>query len=122
MAQFLWRWIALALVVLSGVAVLRIWDPAEHSFYPRCPLLSATGFLCPGCGSTRALGSLAHGDVSKAFAMNPLLVLAIPFLMAMICFPRITRLHYVPWAILILVLTYAVIRNLPFAGFSVLRP
>lgn len=49
-------------------------DPYTTQVFAPCPLLQLTGWQCPGCGSTRALYSLLHGDVAKAFAMNPLLL------------------------------------------------
>lgn len=37
-----------------------------------CALKVVTGIPCPTCGTTRALGCLAHLDLAGAFAMNPL--------------------------------------------------
>jgi hypothetical protein len=122
MSRSYWRWIAFAVIVFSGLAVLRIWDPAVNGFYPSCPLRSTTGILCPGCGSTRAMSRLVHGDVPAAFDMNPLLVISIPFLIGMLCYPRITRWRYLPWVVLVILIAYAVLRNLPLEAFDVLRP
>jgi hypothetical protein len=41
-------------------------NPADNP-YPRCLLKVATGIDCPGCGGTRALHALLHGDVAGAF-------------------------------------------------------
>ena len=43
-------------------------------FLPSCPFLRITGFSCPTCGSTRALQHLAHGELTVAAAMNPLII------------------------------------------------
>jgi len=48
-------------------------DPYETQILPPCPVLQLTGWQCPGCGGTRAMYSLLHGDVVQAVAMNPLL-------------------------------------------------
>ena len=40
-----------------------------------CLFRAATGLPCLTCGATRALGDLVAGDVSGAFAMNPLATL-----------------------------------------------
>lgn len=40
-----------------------------------------TGLDCPGCGSQRALHHLLHLQFKDAFFSNPLLVLAIPYLL-----------------------------------------
>jgi Protein of unknown function (DUF2752) len=37
-----------------------------------CPVHALTGLDCPGCGSTRAIASLSHGDVIAAFDHNAL--------------------------------------------------
>ena len=50
-----------------------------------CYLKALTGIPCPTCGSTRAVGCLAHGDLPGAFAMNPLATAAL--------------LALVPWAL-----------------------
>jgi len=49
-------------------------NPYQIEVFAPCPILTLTGWQCPGCGSTRALYSLLHGDVAQAFTMNPLLL------------------------------------------------
>ena len=39
-----------------------------------------TGLACPGCGSLRALHQLTHGHFGEALRLNPMLVMALPFL------------------------------------------
>ena len=43
-----------------------------------CPFFTATGMYCPGCGGTRAVYDLTHGDVVGAMSMNPVVTLAVP--------------------------------------------
>lgn len=73
---------------LAGVAILLAlvgaygwFDPARVSFFPPCPFKLLTGLECPGCGSQRCLHQLLHGHVRQAFGYNPLLVLALPYLL-----------------------------------------
>jgi len=40
----------------------------------RCPWARFLHRACPGCGTTRALELLAHGDVAGSLAMHPLAV------------------------------------------------
>jgi|MudIll2142460700_1097286.scaffolds.fasta_scaffold152900_3 hypothetical protein len=42
------------------------------AFLPPCTFRALTGFSCPACGSTRALASLAQGEVLASAAFNPL--------------------------------------------------
>ncbi len=44
---------------------------------PACVFRTLTGLPCPTCGSTRSLVHLSHGDVVSAFAMNPLITVAL---------------------------------------------
>ncbi len=71
---------ATALVAAGAVAVLHVVDPNEPGHYPTCPFLAVTGLHCPGCGSLRALRALSGGDLLTALDRNPLLVLAVPYL------------------------------------------
>src|SRR5687768_1822652 len=69
-------WLTLAF----GTAYLFIFEPGKSGFFPICPFRALTGLTCPGCGSTRALHRLLHGDMVAAFEFNPFLVLSLPFL------------------------------------------
>ena len=40
-----------------------------------------TGLHCPGCGATRCMHALLHGDILQALAYNPLFVLVLPCLL-----------------------------------------
>lgn len=71
------------LLVVAGLVggwVLWSAEPQGQAFYPRCHFHGMTGWLCPGCGSTRAAHHLIHGDVVAALRSNAPLVLALPFL------------------------------------------
>lgn len=43
-----------------------------------------TGFLCPGCGSTRMLKALLSGDIIKAFYYNQFLFLSLPIFLVLL--------------------------------------
>jgi hypothetical protein len=74
------KWFLLSLVLLVfGVALLILFPPECTGFYPRCPLFTSTGLLCPGCGGTRALAALLHGDFLAAWRDNGLVVALLPF-------------------------------------------
>ena len=70
---------AAALAAAVGVWLLREFDPnAAHSPFPGCMFRALTGYFCVGCGLTRALHALVHGDLARAFSMNPLAMLLLP--------------------------------------------
>ena len=67
-------------MLLLGLAIVyRTYDPAGTDFFPACPFHSLTGFLCPGCGSQRAIHHLLHLEIEPAWKQNPLLMVSIPY-------------------------------------------
>ena len=74
------RWIILVLALIGGI-VLFLFDPTQSSLFPKCPFLVLTGYQCPGCGAQRAVHALLHGDLRTAWAMHPLLVVSIPYIL-----------------------------------------
>ena len=36
-----------------------------------CPIRLLTGYPCPGCGGTRAIGALCVGQFERAWSLNP---------------------------------------------------
>lgn len=46
--------------------------------FPLCPLASAFGIPCPGCGLTRATLALLRGDLRSALHFHPLVWLLTP--------------------------------------------
>lgn len=122
----------LGAAAFAAAIVLSRLDPdAPGSLLPPCPLHALTGLYCPGCGSTRALHALLHGDLAHALAMNPLLVVSLPVLAAMALnaagwqpagTQRLWRALGRPRPWLLLLVGYAVLRNLPWAPFAWLAP
>jgi Protein of unknown function (DUF2752) len=124
---------AVLLLALCALCILYLFNPATTSFYPTCPFFWATGCYCPGCGSLRALHQLTHGHLLAALGLNPLMVLSLPFLgYAAISQARLAVLGnplksvfvgpWHIWALLVLVLAYWVLRNVPAYPFSLLAP
>ena len=58
---------------IAGAGLLIAALPPE--VLPYCAILRLTGRPCPGCGATRALLAILHGDVVAAFHFNPLCTL-----------------------------------------------
>ena len=117
-------WLSLAI----GASYLFIFEPGKSGFFPACPFRALTGFTCPGCGSTRGLHRLLHGDVVGAFEFNPLLVLSLPFLLyALLRYTtaavrgRPLQKHHVEakyiWMLFAVIMSFWVFRNTPFYPF-----
>lgn len=106
--------------------------PRPPGWLPQCPFHAITGLYCPGCGSTRALHALAHGELGAALGFNPLLVLALPLLAAW-ALARVaktlrgdaTPVRQPPHAAtvaLVVVVSFFLLRNLPWWPFVLLAP
>ncbi|HNF72486.1 MAG TPA: DUF2752 domain-containing protein [Chitinophagaceae bacterium] len=71
------------IVALSGMGGLYLLQflyhhhPSHYSFYPPCVFKWITGYECPGCGSTRALYELLHGNILRSFQYNALFMSAL---------------------------------------------
>ncbi len=52
--------------------------PRLSRIYPACPIHQYLGLLCPGCGATRALSALLHGQPALAWQLNALVLLLLP--------------------------------------------
>jgi hypothetical protein len=63
-----------ALVVLAALGALALlWIDV-----PLCPTAALLGLPCPGCGLTRATLALLRGDAQTAFALHPMVFVAVP--------------------------------------------
>jgi hypothetical protein len=124
--------ILVTLSIAAAGAVLFLFNPVEHGFYPFCFFYRSTGLLCPGCGSLRAMHQLLHGHLAAAFRFNALFVASLPFL-GWLGFQRLlatvrgesTPLRIPPlwlWSGFVLLVIFGVLRNLPFAHAAWLAP
>lgn len=73
-------------VSAAAIAVLYNFPPSQYSFYPRCPVYAYTHLLCPGCGGTRALFEILHGNVAGAWHYNALLTVLVPLTLVWFAF------------------------------------
>jgi Protein of unknown function (DUF2752) len=118
--------------VAATAVVLYAFDPATSPLFPSCPLRVWTGWLCPGCGTLRAMHALLHGSLDAALQANVLATFAI--LCVGIAWLRDqARPATSPWLLsmrraafsaagVALVLLFGALRNIPVAPFSWLTP
>ena len=115
-------------LIIAGAAYLFFFEPGKTGFFPACPFRLLTGFTCPGCGVTRALHQILHGHFYTAFTLNPLFLLAVPFLLfALLRYSAIVMRGGVPrpnalpapyiYAIFFAILSFWIFRNTPFYPF-----
>ncbi|KJS54946.1 DUF2752 domain-containing protein [Streptomyces rubellomurinus] len=114
-----------ALAAVAGpAAYVAAVDPNAPGHYPDCPFLAATGWWCPGCGGLRCVHALAHGDLTSALHDNAVAVLLLGVLAVLWLrwawaaltggAPPGVSVGARRWALIgLLVLVFAVVRNLP---------
>jgi len=120
----------LAGVFLGGGAVLYFFNPSKFGFYPVCEFHQLTGLNCPGCGGTRAVYQLLHGNLLRAMQDNALVVLGLAGLAGRAAWFGANRFRRRPvgpflpseffWPLLVVAIVFTVLRNLP--AFSFLSP
>ena len=66
-----------AILAFAAILLLR-FPPAQYSFYPQCPFHELLHLQCPGCGATRAIAAILHGNVIAAMNQNALITLLLP--------------------------------------------
>lgn len=120
----------LGLAGVVGAAVVFFFNPSTHGFYPTCLFHQITGLNCPGCGGTRAVYALLHGHLLTALKDNALFVLALAALAGRGAWLAVQGKLNQPdafapppkalWALLVFVLLFTVLRNLP--AFAFLSP
>ena len=115
-------------LLLAGSVYLYLFEPGKTGFFPPCLFRALTGLTCPGCGSTRAMHQSVHGHFAAAFMLNPLFLLAIPFLLyALIRYSlgvmrgEVPRSNQLPasyiYALFVIVVSFWIFRNTPFYPF-----
>ena len=136
------RWIATVagLALVGGLTLyLKAHDPGESPdrFVP-CISQKITGLYCSGCGSTRAAHELLNLNILAACQKNIAFVVAIPFIVvggtvvwSRWMFPE-KRFWYesvlrkiskaMPIWVLLVIIVYGLIRNIPTEPFSFLMP
>jgi hypothetical protein len=124
----------IAFVAVTLITFLLYQNGPDAPCWPGCLFHRWTGFLCPGCGMTRATHAALHGHFSEAFRFNPLGMLAVPALIAWLGIQiphwirdpsRPLRFTIGPtgarW-ILAVLLAYWILRNVPVWPFTLWAP
>ena len=119
-------------VAAAGAVYLYFHNP--YSYPLPCLFYLVTGLYCPGCGAGRACYSILHGRFLDAFCYNPLMTLLLPLIGIYIAARttdwaitggnHIDRLISVKLllGVLIAVLVYGILRNIPVFPFTLLAP
>ncbi|MFD0819735.1 DUF2752 domain-containing protein, partial [Micromonospora zhanjiangensis] len=130
------RWAApLAALGVMGAAVgfTLLTDPTTSApdDPPTCLLKLTTGLDCPGCGGTRAMWYILHGDLADAARHHIIWVFVLPFLLYLYLtwavrqafgwrLPQLKVTPLMLGVVLAVWFSFSVLRNLPWAPFTAL--
>ena len=97
--------LAAALVAAAGCLLWR-WLPEEiHDWCHRfsfCVIYRSTGYLCPGCGGTRAWKALLQGHLWESFLYHPLVSYGVGWYVCFMGSHTLARVAgWLPWRIVI---------------------
>ena len=122
--------IVLGVAFAGAGAMVFFFNPSTHGFYPICLFHALTGWNCPGCGGTRSLYALLHGNFPLALKDNALFVvlLAVAGARGVWFAAKKTRRqpvgNFLPanilWALLAIAMVFTALRNVP--AFALLSP
>ncbi len=113
-----------AAFVAIAVAADEVFEPTSNHV-PLCPLHALTGIWCPFCGGLRSAYQLTRLHLRSALHYNAVFVLALPVLLALWIDwavrarsgqPRRALSRRLSIAIVVLLVVFTVVRNLPFAA------
>lgn len=126
------RWVPALLLVAAGLGVIALLTPAA-GLVPPCTWRALTGTYCPGCGTGRAIQALSRGDLLAALRLNQLLLLFVPFALygaiswvlrrrSIASLPRLLDQAWFGPVVLVLIVAYWVVRNVPIYPLTLLAP
>ena len=122
----------LALILLLVIFYF-FGNPDNNGLFPECVFHSVTGLYCPGCGSQRAVHCLLHLDLKGVASNNLLFLPGLAVIFYGIFLSAVNKklgTHYrnflyhkrAPLYIFIIIVLFAVLRNLPYYPFTLLAP
>lgn len=123
--------LAVLITAAGGILLLYFFIEPKDGNLPKCVFNQLTGLYCPGCGVQRSFHSLLHGNLLTALSFNLLFVLLLPLLLYFITFFVLGKKYRAgsfiykkefSIAILVVVVSFWILRNIHAAPFSWLAP
>lgn len=132
-------------IIIKICSILLLGGAFIYYFYQNNPSDNGTSFLrcpsnllfkinCPGCGTQRAIHHLLHLEITEAFHFNALFVLFSPLILVVfllliynfifnksVKIPLLSNKYFLITLLVIIVL-FGVLRNIPMEPFILLSP
>ena len=123
--------ISILIIAAGAVLLLYFFVEPKNGVLPKCFFHELTGLYCPGCGVQRSFHALLNGHILTAINYNLLFILFLPLIIYFLLAFAWGKKHpassfiYKPvfsLTVLIVVVSFWVLRNIPFSPFSWLAP
>ena len=117
--------VAIPIIVFSMILIYHGFESFIFATMPPCRLYYFFGLMCPGCGGTRSVEALLHGDIFTSLRLNPFVIftslLGMAFYTELVAGIFNRKIKIVPrsmvflWAMIGLFSIFYVVRNfIPF--------
>src|SRR5436190_6328924 len=127
------RYIKFSIFIIAAGAILLLYFFVEpkNGNLPKCFFHELTGLYCPGCGVQRSFHALLNGHILTAIDYNLLFILFLPLIIYFILafalgkkHPYSSFIYKSPFSftVVIVVVSFWVLRNIPYNPFSWLAP
>ena len=126
-----------SILVIGGAFVFYFYqnNPSDNgSTFLRCPSNLLFKINCPGCGTQRAIHHLLHLEFTEAFRFNALFTILSPLILGVIMilvynfiFNKSVQIpilsnKYVLISLMVIVVLFGILRNIPTYPFTLLSP
>jgi hypothetical protein len=127
------RYIKVTIFIVAAGAILLLYFFVEprNGNLPKCLFHELTNLYCPGCGVQRSFHALLNGHILRAIDHNLMFILFLPmiiyFLIAFVLDKKYPPSSFIyskkfSLSILIFVMSFWVLRNIPVVPFAWLAP
>ena len=123
--------ISILLVAAGALLLLYFFVEPKNGILPKCFFHELTGLYCPGCGVQRSFHALLNGHFLTAIDYNLLFILFLPliiyFILAFTSGKKLSASSFIykpifSFTVVIVVVSFWVLRNIPVTPFSWLAP
>lgn len=123
--------ISILLIAAGAILLLYFFVEPKNGNLPKCFFHELTGMYCPGCGGQRSLHALLNGQFLKAIDYNLLFILLLPliiyFVFIFITGKKYSKSSFIynpafSFTVVIVVVSFWILRNIPMSPFSWLAP
>ena len=123
--------ISILIVAAGAILLLYFFVEPKNGILPKCFFHELTGLYCPGCGVQRSFHALLNGHILTAIDYNLLFILFLPLIIYFILAFALGKKHpyssfiyksTFSFTVVIVVVSFWVLRNIPIMPFSWLAP